>query len=88
MDSMLKGYGMNEEQLTRLFQPFQRFHQGSQPQVTGIGLGLTFVQTVVQRHQGFVTVTSAEGKGSCFSVHLPMDHGGAGDASPATALKP
>ena len=83
-----QGYGMNEEQLTRLFQPFQRFHQGSQPQVTGIGLGLTFVQTVVQRHQGFVTVTSAEGKGSCFSVHLPMDHGGAGVASPATALKP
>lgn len=69
------GYGMNEEQLTRLFQPFQRFHQNSQPHIAGIGLGLTFVQTVVQRHQGFVSVTSTEGEGSCFSVHLPMNGG-------------
>ena len=64
------GFGMSAEQLERLFQPFQRFHQSSQPQIAGIGLGLTFVHTVVQRHQGFVTVTSEVGQGSCFSIHL------------------
>ena len=66
-----RGYGMTPEQLAKLFQPFQRFHQSSQPQIAGIGLGLSFVQTVVQRHQGFVDVTSQVNQGSCFSVHLP-----------------
>ncbi|MCS4292001.1 CHASE2 domain-containing sensor protein/signal transduction histidine kinase [Comamonas sp. BIGb0152] len=65
------GFGMTQEQLDQLFQPFQRFHQSSQPQISGIGLGLSFVHTVVQRHQGFVTVTSAVNEGSCFSLHLP-----------------
>ena len=67
------GFGMNAEQLERLFQPFQRFHQSTQPQISGIGLGLTFVQTVVQRHQGFVTVTSEVNQGSCFTIHLRKD---------------
>ena len=67
-----QGFGMTGEQLAKLFQPFARFHQASQPAIAGIGLGLTFVQTVVQRHQGFVTVTSEVDQGSCFSVHLPM----------------
>ncbi|MEG1201864.1 MAG: CHASE2 domain-containing protein [Comamonas sp.] len=65
------GFGMTPEQLAILFQPFQRFHQSSQPQIAGIGLGLSFVQTVVQRHQGYVEVTSEVNAGSCFSVHLP-----------------
>lgn len=65
------GFGMTAEQLDKLFQPFHRFHQSSQPQISGIGLGLSFVHTVVQRHQGFVTVTSAVNEGSCFSLHLP-----------------
>lgn len=65
------GLGMTAEQLQRLFQPFQRFHQQSLPQASGIGLGLSFVQTVVQRHQGRIEVDSAVGQGSCFSVYLP-----------------
>ena len=69
------GYGMTAEQLGKLFQPYQRFHQTSQPQIAGVGLGLSFVQTVVQRHQGFVTVSSVVNQGSCFSVHLPKDTG-------------
>ncbi|MFG5776947.1 CHASE2 domain-containing protein [Comamonas sp. J-3] len=77
------GFGMNAEQLERLFQPFQRFHQSSQPQIAGIGLGLTFVHTVVQRHQGFVTVTSEVGQGSCFSIHLLKEHAEAVSKAPA-----
>ncbi|GAB2720293.1 CHASE2 domain-containing protein [Comamonas sediminis] len=66
-----QGFGMTQEQLDKLFQPFQRFHQNSQPQISGIGLGLSFVQTVVLRHQGFVSVTSGVNEGSCFSLHIP-----------------
>ena len=65
------GPGMTSEQLERLFQPFQRFHQQSLPQVSGVGLGLSFVHTVVQRHQGRITVDSAVNHGSCFSIYLP-----------------
>ena len=77
------GFGMSAEQLERLFQPFQRFHQSSQPQIAGIGLGLTFVHTVVQRHQGFVTVSSEVGQGSCFSIHLLKEKAEAVSTAPA-----
>ncbi|WP_182343070.1 CHASE2 domain-containing protein [Comamonas koreensis] len=70
-----QGFGMTQEQLNQLFQPFQRFHHNSQPQISGIGLGLSFVQTVVLRHQGFVHVTSGVNEGSCFSLHLPKAPG-------------
>lgn len=70
-----QGFGMTQEQLDKLFQPFHRFHQNSQPQVAGIGLGLSFVQTVVLRHQGFVNVSSAVNEGSCFGLHLPKAPG-------------
>lgn len=65
------GLGMTPEQLERLFQPFQRFHQQSLPQAGGIGLGLSFVHTVVQRHQGRITVESVVNQGTCFSIYLP-----------------
>lgn len=70
-----QGFGMTQEQLDQLFLPFHRFHQSSQPQISGIGLGLSFVQTVVLRHQGFVSVTSGVNEGSCFSLHLPKAPG-------------
>ncbi|GAB2469260.1 CHASE2 domain-containing protein [Comamonas humi] len=74
-----QGLGMEPEQLQRLFQPFQRFHQQSLPQAGGIGLGLSFVHTVVQRHQGRIAVQSTVGQGSCFSVYLPR-HAAAPDS--------
>ncbi len=65
------GFGMSPTQLEKLFQPFQRFHQQSQPHIAGIGLGLTFVHTVVQRHQGRIQVSSEVNQGSCFSLSIP-----------------
>ena len=62
---------MSPTQLEKLFQPFQRFHQQSQPHIAGIGLGLTFVHTVVQRHQGRIQVSSEVNQGSCFSLSIP-----------------
>ena len=59
-----QGVGMTEEQLSKLFSRFQR---GSRE---GVGLGLAFVRTVVDRHSGTIDCKSAPGKGSTFTIDL------------------
>jgi signal transduction histidine kinase len=59
------GPGMTEEVRTRIFEPFFTRRDG------GAGLGLTFVQRVVQEHRGRVSVESQVGQGTVFRVSLP-----------------
>jgi CHASE2 domain-containing sensor protein/two-component sensor histidine kinase len=62
------GRGMAPEQLERLF---ERFHRGGAAKSTdGVGLGLAFVQTVVERHGGQIACTSVEGQGSTFTLRF------------------
>lgn len=67
-----QGYGISEKDQKRLFQRFARFSSAGQPKEKGIGLGLAFVKTVVERHGGRMTVTSAPGAGSEFGFELPL----------------
>jgi signal transduction histidine kinase len=60
------GPGMSEEVRARVFEPFFTRRKG------GAGLGLTFVQRVVQEHHGRVSVESEEGRGTVFRVNLPV----------------
>jgi signal transduction histidine kinase len=60
------GSGMSEEVRTRIFEPFFTRREG------GTGLGLTFVQRVVQAHHGRVSVESEVGHGTVFRVNLPV----------------
>jgi CHASE2 domain-containing sensor protein len=63
------GRGMAPEQLARLF---ERFHRGAAAKSSdGVGLGLAFVQTVIQRHGGRIGCDSVEGRGSTFTLRLP-----------------
>lgn len=61
------GVGMSDDTLRRIFEPFftTRKSRG------GSGLGLTLVQTIVQRHGGRIEVESAVGVGTTFTVILP-----------------
>ncbi len=59
------GPGIPDAIREKIFQPF--FTQ----RVGGAGLGLTFVQRVVQEHRGRVTVESAQGRGTTFRIELP-----------------
>jgi signal transduction histidine kinase len=60
------GPGMTEEVRTRIFEPYFTRREG------GAGLGLTFVQRVVQEHRGRVSVESEVGRGTVFRVTLPI----------------
>ena len=66
------GCGMSEEQCERAFDPF------FSTKTSGTGLGLSIVFSIIQAHQGHVTVRSAEGKGTTFVIALPR-----ADAEPA-----
>lgn len=66
-----EGYGIAPEDQAKLFEPFRRFHAGQRPEVTGVGLGMAFVKTVVTRHGGEVGVESEPGKGTTLTVSLP-----------------
>lgn len=53
-----QGYGIAQENLPRLFERFARFREEGQPEEEGVGLGLAFVKTVVERHGGRINVHS------------------------------
>jgi len=66
-----QGPGIAEEDQARLFRPFSRLHEGEQGAPGGVGLGLVFVRTVVQRHGGAMAVESRRGAGASFIMRLP-----------------
>ncbi|VXD13535.1 ATPase, histidine kinase-, DNA gyrase B-, and HSP90-like domain protein [Planktothrix serta PCC 8927] len=65
------GMGISAEQLPLIFDRLWRADQARTRQEGGSGLGLAIAQTLVQHHQGEITVTSELGKGSCFVVRFP-----------------
>lgn len=70
-----QGYGIAEADQGKLFHRFQRVDLPNQPRHDGVGLGLVFVKTVIERHQGDISFVSQEGVGTSFTVVLPLCHG-------------
>jgi signal transduction histidine kinase len=65
------GIGMNEEELSRLFQEFTRIKNQKTKNITGSGLGLSIVKRYVESYNGTVEVTSIPDQGSTFTIHFP-----------------
>jgi signal transduction histidine kinase len=64
------GIGISEEHLPRVFESFYRVDDAHS--TPGFGIGLTIVQKIVALHNGWVTVQSVLGKGSAFTIELPV----------------
>src|SRR6185437_10935751 len=67
-----KGVGMSRDQQTKIFEQFYRIPTGNLHDVKGFGLGLSYVNTVVKRLNGIITVKSEKEKGSEFELKFQL----------------
>ncbi|HLE01783.1 MAG TPA: ATP-binding protein [Bdellovibrionota bacterium] len=67
------GPGISSENLTKVFQRFERF--AGEKSISGMGLGLYITRNLVELHKGRIWVQSQSGRGTTFFVELPTDLG-------------
>lgn len=80
------GVGIPEESLARIFEPFFTTKKDE----GGSGLGLAISYGIIQQHGGFISVSSGAGRGSTFSVYIPLTIGpnpAADEGAPQAAVR-
>ncbi len=66
------GYGIPPSEIPHVFDRFYRVQNNGHDHIEGNGLGLAIVKSIIEQHGGQVALESEAGKGSCFSVLLPL----------------
>jgi signal transduction histidine kinase len=67
------GFGIEADKLDKIFDKFYRVKNDKTRYITGTGLGLSIVKGLVEKLHGSITVVSEPGKGSSFTVRLPVE---------------
>ena len=67
-----EGFGIPETALDKIFDRHFRFASHNHADIPGSGLGLSFVKSVMEKHNASIDVKSKEGEGSTFSIRLPL----------------
>lgn len=83
-----QGIGIPQAAMPYLFQRFFRASNAEDQQVDGIGLGLAVVKEIVTLHGGTVAVASEEGRGSTFTISLPLSEPGDPNDRPLAEPQP
>ncbi len=67
-----QGIGIDQKDVRNIFQKFYRTRKAEQSGEVGTGIGLSIVEQIILQHSGKIEVTSTPGKGSCFTLILPV----------------
>jgi signal transduction histidine kinase len=67
-----RGIGISKDEIKHIFEPFYRSPAVNESGIHGTGLGLPLARTVVEAMGGRLTARSELGKGSSFTIHLPV----------------
>ncbi|MGR3765756.1 ATP-binding protein [Rossellomorea sp. NS-SX7] len=67
-----EGLGIPDDAFPKLFTKFYRVDNSDRRRIGGTGLGLTIVKEIIENHDGSIRVASEIGKGSTFTISLPM----------------
>jgi signal transduction histidine kinase len=66
------GIGIKQEDQEKLFEPFSQVNKRKRGTIKGTGLGLALSRKLARLHGGDIILVSEEGKGSCFTVTIPI----------------
>lgn len=67
-----QGMGIPPSDLEHIFDRFYTVNKAHSRKLGGAGLGLSIVKTIIDKHDGAISVTSEIGVGTCFTIILPM----------------
>lgn len=67
------GQGIASDKQKFIFDKFYRVSHGNKHEVKGYGIGLYYVKTIVEKHGGSISVSSILGKGSEFTIKIPVE---------------
>jgi two-component system, OmpR family, sensor histidine kinase SenX3 len=80
-----RGLGIPQDECGRVFDPFFRGREASSAQIHGSGLGLSLVKSILDAHGGRISLESSPGRGSKFSIFLPVAMPNPADTGPEGA---
>ena len=66
------GIGMDEEFLSRIFEPFERVNSTTASKIEGTGLGMSIVKKLIEQMNGTIGIDSAPGAGTKVTVRIPL----------------